>query len=95
MKRGHNGESTTQAGIAGNDLTRRRDFFKLRIAVTCAVGVGFNPIGAAAQPAERASGPLDAASEAKKIAFTLPRLRLVCVGPDADSLAFASCAQKW
>ena len=71
MDRWYNEESTTQEGIAGNDWMRRRDFFKLGISVAGAVGtgVGFSSIAAAAQRSERTSGPLDAASEAKKIAF--------------------------
>jgi len=71
MHRWYNEESTTQEDVVGNDSFRRRDFFKLGITVCGAVGmgVGFNSIAAAAQRTERTSGPLDAASEAKKIAF--------------------------
>ncbi len=71
MDRGFNGESTTQEGIAENDWMRRRDFFKLGIGIAGAVGtgVGFKSIAAAAQRIEQTSEPLDAASEAKKIAF--------------------------
>jgi pimeloyl-ACP methyl ester carboxylesterase len=71
MDRRNNKESITQAGVAGKNPMQRRDFFKLGISVFGAVGtrVGFSSIAAAAQPSERASGPLDAASEAKKIAF--------------------------
>ncbi len=69
MNLGYNGESTTHEGIAGNDLIPRRDFFKLGVAVTGAVAAGLNPVAAAAPPPDRASGPLDATSEAKKIAF--------------------------
>jgi hypothetical protein len=67
----YNEESTTQAGIAGKNPMQRRDFFKLGISVAGAVGtrVGFSSIAAAAQHSERTSGPLDATSEAKKIAF--------------------------
>jgi hypothetical protein len=67
----YNEESTTQEGLAGNACMQRRDVFKLGMGVAGApgAGVGFGSIAAAAQSAERASGPLDAASEAKKIAF--------------------------
>jgi pimeloyl-ACP methyl ester carboxylesterase len=67
----YNEESTTQAGIAGKNPMQRRDFFKLGISVAGAVGtrVGFSSIAVAAQRSERTSRPLDAASEAKKIAF--------------------------
>jgi hypothetical protein len=67
----YNEESTTQAGIAGKNPMQRRDFFKLGISVAGAVGtrVGFGSVAATAQRSERTSGPLDAASEAKKIAF--------------------------
>jgi pimeloyl-ACP methyl ester carboxylesterase len=71
MDRWYIGKSTTQEGIAGSDCMQRRDFFKLGISIAGAVGtgVGFSSIAAAAQGTERTSGPLDAASEAKKIAF--------------------------
>ncbi len=69
MNRAYSGESTTQESIAGNDLMLRRDFFKLGIALTGALAVGFNSAAAAAPPADGALGPLDAVVEAKKIAF--------------------------
>ena len=71
MDRGSNEESTAQAGIPGKDPMQRRDFFKLGISVASAVRmrVGFSSIAGAAQRSEQTSGPLDAASEAKKIAF--------------------------
>lgn len=53
------------------DLMPRRDFFKVGIigAGTMSMGVGFSPIAARARHSERPSGPLDPASEARKIAF--------------------------
>jgi len=71
MDRWYNEESTIQEGTAGNDWMQQRDFFKLGISIAGALGtgVGFSSITAAAQSTEGASGPLDAASEAKKIAF--------------------------
>jgi len=71
MDRWYNEESTTQAGIAGKNPKQRRDFFKLGISVAGAVGtrVGFSSLAASAQRSERTSAPLDAPSEAKKIAF--------------------------
>src|SRR5271168_5575592 len=70
MDRWDDKESTTQGDLAGKDSFRRRDFFKLGMSAFAALGMGveFNSI-AAAQSNERVSGPLDAASEAKKIAF--------------------------
>jgi pimeloyl-ACP methyl ester carboxylesterase len=70
MNRKHNKGLTTSVGVAGNHL-QRREFFKLGMTVLGSVGMGagFNSIAAAAQLQERASGLLDAASEAKKIAF--------------------------
>jgi pimeloyl-ACP methyl ester carboxylesterase len=71
MDPGSKGESTTQEDARGSALFRRRDFFKLGITVGGAVGMGagFNSIAGASQHLERTSGPLDASSEAKKIAF--------------------------
>jgi pimeloyl-ACP methyl ester carboxylesterase len=71
MDRWYNEESTTQESIAVNDWMQRREFFKLGITIAGALGtgVGFSSIAAAAQSTTRTSGPLDAASEAKKIAF--------------------------
>jgi pimeloyl-ACP methyl ester carboxylesterase len=71
MNRGYNEESTTQERIAGNDWMQRRDFFKHGITAfgTAGLGVGFNSIAADAPRTDRTSGPLDAVSEAKKIAF--------------------------
>jgi len=65
MDRRNNEDLITQAGM------QRRDFFKLGISVAGTVGTcaGFSSIPAAAQRSERTSGPLDAASEAIKIAF--------------------------
>jgi pimeloyl-ACP methyl ester carboxylesterase len=67
----YNEESTAQEDFVGNDSIRRRDFFKLRITVAGAIGMGagLNSMVAAAQRAELTSGALDAVSEAKKIAF--------------------------
>ncbi|MGB6689239.1 MAG: alpha/beta hydrolase [Terracidiphilus sp.] len=67
----HNEESTAQEDVFGKDSIRRRDFFKLGITVAGAIGMGggLNSIVAAAQRPELTSGPLDAVSEAKKIAF--------------------------
>jgi pimeloyl-ACP methyl ester carboxylesterase len=69
MSRGYEEDLITQQGR--NDCMQRREFFKLSMAAASAVsiGIGFNSISTAAQTAEMASGPLDAASEAKKIAF--------------------------
>jgi pimeloyl-ACP methyl ester carboxylesterase len=71
MNRKYNKCSATPEGVAGNHLMPRRDFFKLGMTVAGAVGMaaGFNSIAAAAPLPERAMGPLDAVSEAKKIAF--------------------------
>jgi pimeloyl-ACP methyl ester carboxylesterase len=71
MDRWYNEESTAQAGTAGKNSMQRRDFFKLEFSVAEAAGtrLGFNSIAAAARRNERTSGPLDAASEARKIAF--------------------------
>jgi pimeloyl-ACP methyl ester carboxylesterase len=71
MDRWYNDESTIQEGIAGNDCMQRRDFFKLGISIARALGtgIGFSSIAAAAQSTEPTSGALDAATEAKKIAF--------------------------
>lgn len=71
MDREYNEESATEENVVGSALFRRRDFFKLGITIVGAVGMdgGFNSIAAASQRTERASGLLDAESEAKKIAF--------------------------
>ena len=70
MDRGSDEESTARAGIPGRDPMQRRDFFKLGISIAGAVGTGgFSSIAAGAQRSERTSGPLNATSEAKKIAF--------------------------
>ena len=57
-------------GAAHNDL-QRRDFLKLGISLAGAMGVGLgvNAIASATPSAAHDSGPLDATSEAKKIAF--------------------------
>lgn len=70
MDRSYKEECGTPAGVATNNLMQRRDFFKLGISVAGAVGtsVAFSSI-AEGERDERPSGPLDAASEAKKIAF--------------------------
>ena len=71
MNRQYNKRSATPEGVAGNHWMPRRDFFKLGMTVAGAVGIGpgLNSIAAAAQLPERAMGPLDAVSDAKKIAF--------------------------
>ena len=71
MNRWHSEGSTLEAGIAGKSSMQRRDFFKFGMSVAGAVGtrVGFCSTAAAAPQTEQTSGPLDAASEAKKIAF--------------------------
>jgi pimeloyl-ACP methyl ester carboxylesterase len=55
----------------GADSIQLRDFLKLGMfgAGAMSMGVGFTPIALAAEHPERASGPLDPASEAVKIAF--------------------------
>jgi pimeloyl-ACP methyl ester carboxylesterase len=71
MDRGYNEESTPQECIVRSDWMQRRALFRLGISIDGAMGtgVGFNSIAAAAQRTERFSGPLHAATEAKKIAF--------------------------
>jgi pimeloyl-ACP methyl ester carboxylesterase len=66
-----NEESTAREDLIGDDSIRRRDFFKLGITVAGALGMGagLNSIVASAQRTELTPGPLDAVSEAKKIAF--------------------------
>jgi pimeloyl-ACP methyl ester carboxylesterase len=63
-------KSNDTKGVVNNDL-QRRDFLKLGITFAGAVGVGMgvNAIASAAPRAAQDSGPLDATSEAKKIAF--------------------------
>jgi pimeloyl-ACP methyl ester carboxylesterase len=59
------------AAMRSDDGLQRRDFLKCSITVAGAVvsGAGLNTVTAAAPLTEKASGPLDAAKEAKKIAF--------------------------
>jgi pimeloyl-ACP methyl ester carboxylesterase len=63
---------TSRIGHVGcADLPDRRAFLRGGIAFAGAlsVGAGLNPIAAATLPSERGEGALDAAAEAKKIAF--------------------------
>lgn len=71
MDRWDNGESTGLAGSVGKNPIQRRDFFKIGMSVAGAAGtgVGFSSIAAAVPRTEQTSGPLNVASEAKKIAF--------------------------
>jgi pimeloyl-ACP methyl ester carboxylesterase len=71
MNQGYGGEQAALAGVAANDAMQRRDFVKLGITVAGAVGMGMraNPIAAGASLQGDAQGPLDAPSEAAKIAF--------------------------
>ena len=65
----HDGSDDLKCALR-NDL-QRRDFLKLGVSLAGAVGAGMgvNAIASAAPTTARESGPLDAASEAKKIAF--------------------------
>jgi len=60
-----------QEDIAGSHFMRRRNFLKLGISAVGAAGlvVPLNSMGASAPTAQRTPGPLDAVSEAKKLAF--------------------------
>jgi pimeloyl-ACP methyl ester carboxylesterase len=71
MKREGMDASIAQDGIMGDVLMQRRDFFKLgaTVAGALSIGPGLSSIAATAQQAGRASGPLDAKAEARKIAF--------------------------
>jgi pimeloyl-ACP methyl ester carboxylesterase len=65
-----NDASNVRKGAFANDL-ERRDFLKLGISFAGAVGagLGMNAIASASPRFAQEPGPLDAASEAKKIAF--------------------------
>jgi pimeloyl-ACP methyl ester carboxylesterase len=70
MSRAFDEALATLPGNLRRDLIHRRNFFKFGIAAAAVgVGAGANSVVSAGQPAARASGPLDATSEAKKIAF--------------------------
>jgi hypothetical protein len=78
----------------GVDSMQRRDFFKLGIfgAGAMSMGVGFTPIALASERPERASGPLDPASEARKIAFD--RIGNF-IGPDGETMTEVDENQQW